>query len=155
MLALIISRNPLVSLKDKVRWQTKVNWRNWKVTRCLLNFAAVVQLERVECKIFSTSASLPLALESVRRHHGSQVLAPNSHVERTWGRGTTDGSHGTTSATVIARFFRFLLLGQWFSLQSWCVQWSIESAEGSVLPLSDGQEVDSGWVYIGSTKTAD
>lgn len=51
--------------------------------------------------------------------------------------------------------FRFLLLGQWFSLQSWCVQWSIESAEGSVLPLSDGQEVDSGWVYIGSTKTAD
>lgn len=67
-------------------------------------------------------------------------------VERTQGRSTTGG---TASAAVIARFC-FLLLDQWFSLQSRCVQWSGGSAEGSVVPSNDGQEQNNWRVYKGS-----
>lgn len=48
--------------------------------------------------------------------------------------------------------FCFLLLDQWFSLQSWCVLGSKGSVEGLVLPSSDGQEVSS-WVCKDSIKT--
>lgn len=58
--------------------------------------------------------------------------------ERTW---CNRRLHGTTSATVIIRFFSRSLVGG-FSLQSWCVQGSIGSAEGSVLPPSDGNSVE-------------
>ena len=49
---------------------------------------------------------------------------------------------GTTFSCGYCQGFCFLLLDQRFSLQSWCVQWSRGSAEGSVLPPRDGQEVN-------------
>lgn len=62
----------------------------------------------------------------------------------------------TTSPTVTNRGFCFSrsLIGG-FSLQSWCVQGSIGSAEGSVLPSSDREQcgkIVGG--YEGSTKTS-
>lgn len=76
----------------------------------------------------------------------SWLLTAQNTVERSGGCSTTDSSTGTTSATVFARFC-FLLFGKRFSLQSWCVQWSRGSAEGSVLPPSGGQEVSNSWVH--------
>lgn len=63
---------------------------------------------------------------------------------------------GTTSSTVTNGGFCFScsLIGG-FSLQSWCVQGSIGSAEGSVLPPSDREQcgkIVGG--YEGSTKTS-
>lgn len=106
----------------------------------------------MECKIFLVSV---LALERglrAPRFASVSFKQPMIKMARTW---YSRRLHGTTSATVISRFsFAFLLLGQWFSLQSWCAQWSIGSAEGSVLPPIDENRVDDSWGYKGSIKTA-
>lgn len=151
----------------RLRWQTEVNWRNWKVTSCLLNFAmwwcyVARQWERVEHKGV-LDARLVNLLSFCVSPVGKCLRAPwfasvgfKQPIilwKRSRGCGTTNRSTGTTSATAIATFC-FLLLGQWFSLQSWGVLWSRGSAEGLVLPPSDGQEVNNSWVYKGSTKTS-
>lgn len=75
-----------------------------------------------------------------------RLQTANQYVERARGRGTAGGS-------AVQLHVRLPLGG--FSLQSWCVQGSIGSAEGSVLPPSDREQcgkIVGG--YEGSTKTS-
>lgn len=85
-----------------------------------------------------------------------RLQTANQYVERARGRGTAGGSALQLHLRLPTGGFCFSrsLIGG-FSLQSWCVQGSIGSAEGSVLPSSDREQcgkIVGG--YEGSTKTS-